>query len=388
MKKFLPALAVSLVCLAACVDINTELGGSLIPVDQTYLIFPKEAKLPVGTVSMRLTDSLSGFSQTRITVGAIRDEEFGLTTRKSAFTLVPVVDTLDFGNVSAAKVRSFHFAAAADSTSVASLDQTPIIQRVRVHSLAKPLNAANDYDCFGSTVSIDESKSIVQGTPTINGIDSLTFDFTEEYARRFLTITQEDLGSFERYTKKIPGIVISTDDPIGVGGRINIFDLQVGFTSNSGNSYVSGNYASLNLSCDYDWDGIPETDTSFFFMYGLPAFMDVDSLFTQSGLSRGEYPEYALNITSHETRSAVGEAHETISIEGGGGLKPVISAIGLKHLAEEMIRAEGGDPATAVINKATLTFPFPFPDDYREMFKFPQVLSPTCRLTQGDTLVM
>ena len=383
MKNILPAIAAALLCCVSCIDINPELGGNLIPVDQTYTVHPKEALLPPGSVSMNLTDSLSGYSQTRITIGAIRDDVFGLTQRSCALTIVPVKDTLDFGNVKAAKFVSFHFAAVADSVSVASRDQSNIIQQVRVHSLAEPITAGHDYDCLGSTVKVDRSVSIVNGTPTVNGSDSLRFDFTEEYARRFLALTKEDLADFNSYCKKIPGICISTDAPAGNGGRINIFELQLGYDSEE--KYVTGNFIKLRLKCDYDYDGTPEKDTVFNFIYGLNTFHKVDSLFTKS--SRGNYPQYALNLTGHESRTLAGPARETVKIEGGGGLKPVISALSLKHLAEDLIRAEGGDPRGAVINKASLILPFPFPEDYREMYKFPQVLSPTCRLRQNDTLV-
>ena len=385
MKFHVPAIAAALFCCLSCIDIDTELGGNLIPQDQTYTIHPVEAALPYGAISTRLTDSLSGYSQTRITIGAVRDEAFGLSGRSSAFTLVPAHDTLDFGNVAAAKIIKFHFAAALDSVSVASFDQAAIIQQVRVHPLTEPLDPGHDYDCLGQSVKADYSKSIVKGTPTVNGRDSLSFDFTEEYARKFLEITQEDLQDFKRYTRKIPGIIISTDSPAGIGGRFNIFELQTGYSASD--KYVLGNYASLKMRCDYDRDGIPEKDTMFRFVYGLADFTDLDSLFKSSSVSRGSYPEYALNLTSHESRNLEGPAKETVTIEGGGGLKPVLSALSLKHLAEDLIRAKGGVPQEAVINKASIILPFPFPADYREMYKFPQVLSPTCRIRQSDTLV-
>ena len=384
MKFYFPAIAAALFCCLSCVEIDTELGGSLIPVDQTYTIHPAEEALPYGSVMELPADSLSGYSQTRITIGAIRDEKFGLTTRSCALTLVPVEDTLDFGNLAAVKVRRFHFAAAFDTVSVASESQKHILQNVRVHSLSAPMQPGRDYNCNGNTISVDLGKSIVKGSPTINGSDSLSFDFTEEYAKRFLAITQEDLGDFKKFSRKIPGIHISTEEPLGNGGRINIFDLQLGYDSEL--KYVTGNYAMLNLLCDYDNDGKPEKDTAFFFAFGFMDFTDTDSLFTNS--SRGNYPEFSLNLTGHESETLAGKAEELISVEGGGGLKPVVSALELKHLAESLIIAEGGDPRGAVINKASLVFPFVFPDDYREMERYPYMLSPTCRIRQNDSTVV
>ena len=53
-----------------------------------------------------------------------------------------------------------------------------------------------------------------------------------------------------------------------------------------------------------------------------------------------------------------------------------------------MITREGGNPEEAVINKASLIFPFRFPDDYRDMDKYPYILSPTCRIRQNDTTMV
>lgn len=386
MRLTFPAIAAALLCCLSCVEINTELGGSLIPTDQTYTIHPTKADLPYGAVLQQLADSLSGYSQTRITVGAVRDSRFGLSTRSCALTLVPVRDTLDFGNIAAAKIKRFHFAAAFDTVSVPFESQRRILQSVKVHSLAEPMRPGRDYNSNGNTVKVDYSKSIVKGSPVVDGADSLRFDFTEEYAKRFLSITQDDLKDFSKYSRKIPGIHISTDTPMGDGGRINIFELQVGYDSNLG--YVTGNYAMLNMLCDYDNDGTPEKDTAFFFAFGLQDFVKLDSLFSDSNTSRGSYPEFSLNLTGHQTRQLEGPAGEEVAVEGGGGLKPVVSALELKHLAESMILAEGGEPTGAVINKASLVFPFRFPDNYLDMERYPYILSPTCRIRQNDTTVV
>lgn len=384
MKFYFPAIAAALLCCLSCVEIDSELGGNLIPTDQTYTIHPVEAQLPYGSVLQLPADSLSGYSQTRITIGAIRDSKFGLTTRSCAFTLVPAQDTLDFGNLAAAKIVRFHFAAHLDTVSVANESQRHILQNVKVYGLSKPMDASKDYNCNGNTLGIDYSKSIAKGTPTINGTDSLSFDFTEEYAKRFLSITQDDLKDFGKYCRKIPGIYLSTDSPLGNGGRINIFDLQLGYDSEA--KYVTGNYAMLNVLCDYDNDGKPEKDTAFYFVFGLMDHTDVDSLITNS--SRGSYPEFSLNLTGHESGPLAGKSDHEIQVEGGGGLKPVVSATELKHLAESMIIEAGGDPKGAVINKASLIFPFEFPSDYRDMDRYPYMLSPTCRIRQNDTTLV
>ena len=157
-----------------------------------------------------------------------------------------------------------------------------------------------------------------------------------------------------------------------------MFRLQVDYDSK--NYYIRGNHASLNFSAEFD--GVRK-DTTLMFYYGATDFYDLDSLFRTTG--NGSFPQYALNLTSQETEALAGQAGEKLYVEGGGGLKPRITGLELKHLAEDAIREAGGDPATSVINKASVILPFEFPEDYNDMDRWPQVLSPTCRIiTEPD----
>ena len=141
MKFRIPAIAALLLVCLSCVDSDYKLGGSLIPVDQTYSIYSTE--LPIPEVRAEIPDSLSGFSSTRITIGAVRDEEFGLSTRSCVLTLVPINDTLDFGRN--ATFKSFHFTAPYDSVSCDDPSQAHILQNINVYALEKELDMkAND----------------------------------------------------------------------------------------------------------------------------------------------------------------------------------------------------------------------------------------------------
>ena len=368
----LPALVALALSCAACVDNNYNLGGSLVPVDQTYSVFCKS--LPIEDIYAQMADSLSGYSSTRITVGAIRDEAYGLTTRSSVVSLVPINDTLDFGVNP--KVKRLHFAAALDSLSVADETNEHILQNVYVYPLERPLDAAKDFNCNADVP--HGTGTITKGIPIINGKDSLSFDFTKEYAEKFLSITQDDMTDLDKYLAKVPGFYIETSKPTGNGGRINMFELQLGFSSDSG---ISGNYAQLDFEATYD--GVKK-DTTFYFYYSPKGMITADSLF--NNYSAGKYPQYALNLTGHQSRSKAGKiSGERVMIEGGGGLKPVIKASTLKAMAEEMIASEGAEPGGVVINKASLILPFDFPENYKEMDRFPHFLSPTCRLKNDTT---
>ena len=81
--------------ISSCVYIDESLGENFIPTDQMYDIYMYE--FPLRDIKTEYCDSLSGFSSSRITVGAVRDAENGLSTRTSSFTLIPVYEEMDFG---------------------------------------------------------------------------------------------------------------------------------------------------------------------------------------------------------------------------------------------------------------------------------------------------
>lgn len=369
--RLLVLAAAALCCLPSCIETNSTLGGNFVPVVETYTFHT--AEIPIEDITMQMADNLSGYSNARVTVGAIREPEYGLTTRASAITLIPLfMDDLEIGENPVFK--RFHFAIASDTTSVVSDTQQNILQNVHVYELSAPIDPSEDYDCnkpiaHGTT-------SISRGSPVYNGSDSLSFDFSEEFGKRFLSITSEDLEDIETYLKKFPGIYLETDEPDEEGGRINMFDVQLNYDKNY--EVILGNFASLYYSAEFD--GVRK-DTTLNFWYGATDFFDLDSLFDAY---TGTFPQYALNFTGQQTRERAGDAKDKIMIEGGGGLKPVISAMGLKRQVEEAIAQAGGNPKDAVINKASLVFPFDFPEDYRQMDFWPYRLSPTCRFVLND----
>ncbi len=388
MKLFIKAsLGMALCALLSCVKINNELGGDLIPVDQRYKIYSTE--IPIEEIDLRMADSLSGYSQSRITIGAIRDETFGLTARESAVTIVPLYDTLNFGKVQ--KINSFTMTAAFDTTSVSSEGNERILQRVYVNSLESGIDYTKLTDANDRAGLIKhKTESIVKGTPIIDGAKDLTLSFTDDYAWNLVNKTNGLVLSKEidKYFEAVPGLYIYTDSPAGEGGRINTFDVQMNYNSSS--YYLESNYGELSINTIYD-EEVGAIDTSFFFYYGATKFTPLDSLITS--YSNGTFPQYAFNVTKHETRSKAGKATDKILIEGGAGLKPVVPALSLKHLAEKAIQdtllAHGrssADYTKAILNKATIVLPFSIDTPYTELdAHFPPRLSPTCRIWTDTT---
>ena len=364
--------AAALLCGAeGCIKTDSTLGGSLIVVDDTYDIF--STSVPITDIDLRMADSLSGYSSTRITVGAIRDEEFGLTTRASVITLVPLLDTMDFGTNP--QFLNFHVSAAFDTVSVSSKDQLRILQNLYVYEPDAPLDIEKNFDI--NTDIPHGATKICAGSPVLNGADSLSFNLSAAYGSRYFTLTQADLQDYKAYMQKFPGLYLCTDEPLADGGRINMFELQLNYDSDY--KYIKGNYARLSFRSEYDGH---QKDSTFMFYLSATDFYDVDSLLTNSGF--GSFPQYCLNLTGHSTAAQQGKAGARIAVEGGGGLKPCISAAALKQMASDAIVAAGGDPSRTVINKASLVFPFEYIPgmDYD---KYPVMLSPTCRFRGSTT---
>ncbi|MCR5519625.1 MAG: DUF4270 domain-containing protein [Bacteroidales bacterium] len=373
------AAAATLACCVGCVSENNELGGNLIPANHIYKVVTTDAmEVPV---SMKMSDSLSAYSSTRITIGAIRnDEEFGLSTRSSCVTLVPMfIDELDFGTNPV--FRQFHFSAIADSISVCDLNQSNTLQSVFVHELSEPLDS--DYLTYCKTQPAHGSELITTNVPVIGPGDSLSFNFTKAFGEKYLGITADDLKDIKSYTKRFPGIHITTNEPVGRGGRFNIFQLQLQYDSDYG--YLAGSYAELKFKSTWNIDGEDVTkDSSFFFYFSPTDFYDLDSLFNKSGT--GSFPQYCANVTGDASASFVGDAGDYIYVDGGGGVKPCFSAKVLRQKAIDAIAANGHDPKKAIINKASLTMHYlPSDENFEQMHKVPQILNPTCRIKTSDT---
>ena len=383
-------LAIGAILLSAsCVQINEELGQSLIPTDQKWDVFPQEP-VDLENIMLHMADSLSGYSTSRFTFGSVNDGSIlGTSSRGSSITLVPIWDTLDFGRNT--KITQFHFSAVRDTLSTVKDNDLKILQNVYVSELKKPLDSTIIYTSSLSNPEVlneyvDLSKRITAGIPVYSGGDSLSFDFSMEFAESFAAKIDEaqragKMDSVSNYLKHLPGIYFSTDAPTGMGGRINMF--KVGIDNSAG--YISGNYAELKFTAEYDYSDEP-VDTSFVFLFGAGDFVRIDE---ESG--NITYPtQFSFNGSNHETTETYKNgvrATDKIYVEGGSGVKPVVKAEEIKQILERLIAAEGiKDPKEVVINKATIILPYDVHGDYGLLDKYPTTLSPTVRLrsTEGD----
>jgi hypothetical protein len=383
----LAAIGAILLGSASCITINEKLGENLIPTDQKWDVYNPEAVVLEG-IRLQMADSLSGYSTTRFTLGSVNDGSIlGTSTKASSFTLVPIWDTLDFGKNT--KVRQFHFSAVRDTLSTIRDNDQRILQNIYVSELRKPLDSTilyvsslSDPETLNEFVDLD--RRITAGIPVYSGGDSLSFDFSIEYAEKVIAKIDEaqragQMDSVDHFVNYLPGIYLTTDTPAGTGGRINMF----GLTIDNSTGYLTGNYAELKITAEYEHSKEP-VDTSFIFLFGSGDFIKYND---DSG--KIIYPEqFAFNASNHETTEQYQEgvtATDKVYVEGGAGLKPVVKAEELKQILENLIAAEGiKDPSQVVINKATVVLPYDVNGDYDLLDKYPPVLSPTVRLRSTD----
>ena len=399
-KRFSVAVLAALIMLPACVKVNGQLGENLIATDQQYDTYTVD--IPLTETKMEMADSLSGYSNTRLTIGAVRDDVFGETLRGAAFTLIPALDTIDFGEktvidgISYPEVKRVHIAFAADTVSVPAGDRDRyILQNIDVFPLTEPLNL--EKIGTNNAVQFDASRRISVGIPVYAGKDSLSFDFTKEFAMSYIDgirevardgkilITREDAQpgdtvSMEAYTAKLPGVYVRMLPGSGNGGRINMFDFScLTLTTNGTTNYYARNRNVATLRIRGVYDGAVK-DTAFLFVPGETGFVDE----IEAVLNNVKFAQYAFNYTGQSTKALAGKATDRLLVEGGGGLKPVIQASELRDKVIADIVSKGGDPARAVINLATVYLPFEEPADFRELDLFPTTLSPTCMIKGED----
>ena len=247
-------------CLHSCVEINEELGKEYIPYRHQYDVYMDT--LYLQDIRLGKTDSLSGYSSSRITIGAVRDNVFGLTKRSSAFTIIPMSREMDFGDNP--RCTQFHFSIVRDTLSWPDESQEHIIQNINVFKLTEKLGDDANY-----LVSAGKLKTGERVAPVFSyfGQDTLSFDFNTSFGDEYIAAIREmklDTTSVSTYTEDLPGIYITVDDPISEGGRINIFELPLKVSDET--YYITGNYAELKFRSDYG--NRHDVDSSFLFFFG------------------------------------------------------------------------------------------------------------------------
>jgi len=386
MRKFLALCMAAALILPGCVEVDNSLGEGL--VDKSLLYDTYTVEVELDNIQMKMADALSGYSSSKLTIGAIRDEVLGLTTREAAFPLIPALDTIDLGTNPTPVSFTLRFAA--DTVSCNDDSQARILQNVRVTALTQPLPVGSATSC---TQDIPHgSTALTEGAPVYNGTGELSFSFTKDYAQQYINALRslgpalkeraasededEDnlLDKYDEWVNAVPGIHLSIDAPQGNGGRINLFDFSC--LSVNSNYYTRNNNVGL-LKVHSTWKGV-EKDSTFLFIPGETAFFNETEYLTDNK----KFDQYCFNRTGHSTEA--GTATDKILVEGGGGLKPVILASELQEKTRAAIARNGGNPDEVIIVKASIILPFEKPESWDELKYFPSVLSPTIQTVSKD----
>ena len=370
---------------ASCITVDESLGENFIPKDQIWNVYPCPEQV-LEDITLKQSDCLSGYSTRRFTFGSIKDDDF-TSDNSTCFTLVPLADTLDFGEDW--QVQQFHFTAVRDTLSTLYDYEENILQNVYVYQMKETLDSTVLYtNAFANAETfdkyVDRSETITKGIPVYNGGDSLSFDFSNEYAESVINgikawqnLPKDKRDSLKYYLAEVPGIYMDTDKATGKGGRINMFDLPI----KASDGYIEGNYAELKIRAKYNGR---QTDTLFVFYFGPSEFLADDAT---------QYPkQYAFNssISTANTDGFIADwqngTKEKLYVEGGSGVKPVVPAANIKTIIESLIETEapGVDKNEVVINKATIMLPYNVGTDFGKLDRYPLILSPTVKLTSED----
>lgn len=373
--------------IAGCVYIDSELGQGFIPTDQQWSVFTTDNEgnpLVLEDIEMQPVKQLGGYSSRRLTVGTLTDSELGTVSKSAAFTLLPMMKgKYDLGK-NPRNIR-FHLGLAKDTICILNESDKRIIQSIYAYELSDTLGS--NYLYASQIPAFDDSHIISKGAQLYNGEDSLSIDFTEDYALRFYNVLNGlQIDTLTDLTVKMPGVYLKTRDDNG-SGRINMFKVAM---STDDDGYLSGNYASLRFTADF---GDRTVDTSIVMMVGGASLVDSTSTSLPA--------QYAYNVSEHDAKldSYAGPVKATtgdkLYVEGGVGLKPVIRAKELRNLALEELKRQGlghsVDEETGesvpdstkikeiIVNKATIMLPYTVPDDVDELQWYPPILSPTIR---------
>lgn len=152
--------------------------------------------------------------------------------------------------------------------------------------------------------------------------------------------------------------------------------------------YVTGNYAELKIRADYG--SRKQVDTSFLFYFGPEERTTTTDqyAFNICETNKSERSDVILvqdNKTRSELYTTSPDGDQTkgsyIFVEGGAGLKPVISAKGIKSIITEELASNGLSPENVIINKATVVLSIDRSDNYDLNYLLPDILSPTCKFS-------
>ena len=344
----------------SCITVDKTVGNKYIPEEHYLQVALDTFRLPLQVKS---TDSIQTVSASYMTIGAIRTEEFGLAQFGTAGNICPTSTAFDFGE--APRIISIYMliplAQTSDESTMARTSiyfdpaQANITQNFNVYRLNKYIDSTM---LFNNSLKEEGYSPVPINTNAIvySGGDSVRVYLDNSLGEELLTATDEELDDFDEFVKRFGGLYITADAPIGndIGGRMGIFSRSAAVI-----------YMKFNFKPTWD-EGLERKDTLVSFTFG-------DS--------------FCLNTISVSSKESETDAQlEEMPVEGSAGVNPYLDAKEFKSIIDNWIIQKGLDPAKVVVGKATMHFPFEFPENLDEIeYKYPPYLFPTQRRNINDT---
>lgn len=326
----------------SCITVDKKMGEDMVPGNQSLPVSMAVIDVPV---QLKSSQPLQTISSTEGTFGAIRTEEYGLVEFATVADIYPTMTGWDFG--SDAVVKGAYLLANVSAVYSPLDEQEGIPQQVFVHRTYKNVDSTTLYNSSFTAADYDPTP-LNSGEVMYFGSDSLKIHLDLAYAQEFLTATEDERDTVSLFAKRFKGLLIRTNTPDeGVyGGRENLLNFGMGAL-----------YITINFQPTWE-EGLSRKDTLVSFNYGM---------------------DNCLNISTYESNKLqTEEAVETLSIEGGAGLKPYINKDDLKQAIETWKAKEGLAGKEIVVAKGALVFPFELPEDL-DMTTYPGSLYPCTR---------
>ena len=201
-----------------------------------------------------------------------------------------------------------------------------------------------------------EATPINSSAGTYFGGDTIKVFLDNKLGTEILTATPEELDSLDLFAKNFRGLYVTCDAPAGniEGGRMGLFN-------------TSASYINMKYNFQPTWaEGLSRKDTSIIIYFGYG---------------------YALNTAEHNSANLeTDDELEYLPIEGMSGIAPYIDGKALKDTLDNWAAKEGINPAKILVSKATLVFPFEYPENLDIIpYQYPTYLFPTNRTRVNDT---
>ncbi|MBR5857154.1 MAG: hypothetical protein IKY70_07760, partial [Bacteroidales bacterium] len=405
--------------LFSCITVDKSVGSDYVPESQLLKVKIARFRIPV---ELKTLDSLQGSSMNYATVGAFNTSEFGIAKFGTAGNVCPNSTSWDTGkdakiistyitmtlatpnaslNSSNASTNSSYYnpysyyydpysygygygygydyygyggyygygsyypSYSTSSEMVSSIARTSIImdpsqngitQNFHVYRLKEAIDSTQLY-----TNSLTEENYIPvelnTSAATYFGGDSISFYISNEYGEELLKATEEEKDSLKLFVEGHGGLYITCDSPMNIdAGRLNLFSLG-GITVN------------IKYNFQPTWDeGLERKDTTASFAFGYGGCLNTSS-----------YSSKHLETT---------QQLEKLPIEGVAGINPYVNMNSLKDTLDKWAADNGIDPSKILISKATMIFPFEFPDNLEMLeYRYPTYLFPAYRAASADTTV-